>query len=115
MEQRTYTMDESEAHAQGPLFCAEGDTLVVELPSRPSTGYRWELESLPDGVTCTGESFRRKEGVDPEAVGGGGTELWNFKVRRFSHGATIKLSLRRVWEDEDAIRSCLVSLMPSES
>lgn len=112
MTGRIYTMGEDEKHAQAPLTCAEGDVVKVELPSVPSTGYTWELEHMPEGISFWHQHFAPREGADAETAGAGGADIFRFKVRSRPRGS-IRLGLRRIWDDGEAVRSCLLTLMPA--
>jgi inhibitor of cysteine peptidase len=75
-----------------------GETLVVRLPSNPSTGYGWVNSS-------SGETTLRREidgtyqpGPRPEGVvGSGGTEVWQFRVIHVGR-ESLRFEYQRPWE-----------------
>ena len=75
-----------------------GETIEVSLAENPSTGYRWEVEALDNGVVSAGESS-----FSPTAggVGAGGTRHMTFRLHHAGSGRIV-LALRRRWEPADA-------------
>lgn len=86
----------------GPVTLSVGDTLVVALPSNPSTGYRWALDRAPAAVVLEphGEATYVPDPARAPMPGAGGTETF-----RYVAGAVGKTRLvlvyRRSWEPED--------------
>jgi len=73
-----------------------GTSFVVELGSTPTTGYRWQLPTVPDGIELLDRDFTAPAGG---AVGGGGTEVFHLRSNRTGHVELI-FELRREWEAE---------------
>ncbi|MBM3152525.1 MAG: protease inhibitor I42 family protein [Chloroflexi bacterium] len=83
----------------GSVSIAMGQTLVIELPSNPTTGYSWFIESIDEAVVRQeGEATYSPVGGEPNLVGGGGVETWRFTP--VAAGAcTLTLAYLRVFED----------------
>ncbi len=85
-----------EARDRGTSIGAEpGETVLVRLSETPSTGYRWALDHIDDGVLA-------KEGSEfvlphDAAIGAAGQRTFAFKATNRGVGR-IALSLRRGWE-----------------
>ncbi|KAF0207417.1 MAG: protease inhibitor I42 family protein [Actinomycetota bacterium] len=73
-----------------------GGTLEVRLPSNPSTGYAWQVLSVPGFMTQDGPS-EFKQGGAAGAVGASGIEVLRFTSKEGGSG-TLKLEYRRSWE-----------------
>lgn len=73
-----------------------GQTLEVTLPSNPSTGYSWQIASLPACLESTGESEFESE-AEEGVVGAGGMETLTFKATKAGTG-TLELEYKRPWE-----------------
>ena len=77
----------------------KGDTLVIEIPEIPTTGYKWEIEEIDNKVIEFSESIFSIS-LD-SGIGGGGLRKYYFKI--LSSGMTkIQLSLRRKWESDNS-------------
>jgi len=77
------------------VHASTGDEIQVQLEETPTTGYRWHLTGMDDGVlTQQGSSF------DPgTAIGAAGMRIFVFHAGK-PGTATLSLLLRRPWEDE---------------
>lgn len=86
----------------GPVTLSVGDTLVVTLPSNPSTGYRWALDSAPSPVLLEphGEATYVPDPARTPRPGAGGTETFRY-VAGAVGGTRAVLVYRRSWEAED--------------
>lgn len=77
-----------------------GDSLVIELPENPTTGYRWIRE--PD----SSPSVRLRANTFNRATGGGfgapGVRHLEYEVVHIGD-APVELHYRQAWEDERAI------------
>ncbi|MFC6015869.1 protease inhibitor I42 family protein [Plantactinospora solaniradicis] len=73
-----------------------GDVVVVQLPETPSSGFRWQLDTVDASVLApAGDSFR----PDQAGLGGGGIRQLRFTV--VGPGRTsVRLGLRRGWETD---------------
>jgi len=72
---------------------AVGDDVVVRLAENRTTGFRWELDDLPAGVTLVDDAF---EAPDPGRPGQGGVH--SFRMRATGPGQyRVAAGLRRSW------------------
>ena len=101
-----------------------GQTFLIKLPSNPTTGYSWQLLSLPpDSIHLQNKRFRQDRLsqisagqepndqtttlqqfgdsepniVEPELVGVGGMEIWTFKALK-ADSIELLFEYRRPWE-----------------
>lgn len=81
---------------QCPLNLRVGQELVLNLPSNPSTGFRWKVRAAaPTLLTPLGpEAYLPPEG---NAVGGEGISRWHFRASHTGNGRLL-LSYQRPWE-----------------
>lgn len=64
----------------GQVTLEAGQTLAISLPSNPSTGYSWEVESIDAAVLSqTGDPEFESE-AEGDVVGAGGTETFRFEA-----------------------------------
>jgi len=71
-----------------------GEPFDVELDAAPSTGYTWELETIPVGMQMLGKDFRQPQDA---LIGDGGTQVFHLKTEspgRFE----LSFALKRRWE-----------------
>jgi predicted secreted protein len=74
-----------------------GDLIVIQLSENPSTGYRWEIDSVNATIIDLIDStFSQVLGT---GIGGGGTRTFVFTIRSIGT-SKVSLSLRREWEPE---------------
>ena len=73
-----------------------GTPFDVKLASGPSTGYIWELQSLPEGVLLLGSDYSES---DPATIGGGGTQVFHLETQRPGRFNLVFVHKRR-WETE---------------
>lgn len=73
-----------------------GQTLILNLPGQPTTGYRWQLLDSAEGVleSLGPEVFRSP---DSDLVGGEGIFTWRFQVAGSGAGR-LYLTYARPWE-----------------
>jgi inhibitor of cysteine peptidase len=72
--------------------------LLVSLPANPSTGYSWNVTSLPSVLATTGEpSFVPDSKGATAAVGAGGTTTYTFRATGKGAGK-LELGYLRPWE-----------------
>jgi|SRR6267142_2940080 len=75
------------------------DTIVINLPESPTTGYHWEIEQ-------SGEPVLALQGSDfvpaDSGVGGGGSHTFTF-VAKQTGTAMIGLKHWREWEGETSV------------
>jgi inhibitor of cysteine peptidase len=78
-----------------------GQEMILRLPSNPTTGYRWEIETLNlDLLQPIGEAeFVPDEPGGEQLVGVGGVEVFQFLA--LAPGTTdLRLIYHRTWESE---------------
>ena len=77
-----------------------GQSLVVSLPSNPSTGFRWEVETIDAAVlTQVGEAEYQSLGSEiPPPEGQGGIETFHFEAVGTGE-SPLRLFYRRPFED----------------
>lgn len=80
----------------GVVAVERGDSIVIELPDQPTTGYRWEIASVdPALVEIEGSEF----GSSGPGIGAGGIATWRLRAR--APGRTrLELARRRPWEHD---------------
>lgn len=94
MAQITLTINESGKTQKAKV----GDTIIVQLPENPTTGYRWELKEIDKAIEPPEIQYKPDEGAQ---MGGGGTKTFEFKLK--SKGTTtIKIINKRSWEPENS-------------
>jgi inhibitor of cysteine peptidase len=73
-----------------------GETLRVQLPENPTTGYRWHLQT---GVTPMLRLVQDSFEASGSALGGTGLRCWSFAA---DHAGSIELrmELRRSWQPQ---------------
>lgn len=73
-----------------------GATLVVKLPSNPSTGYNWTVAGEPSPLKLQKASFHKAK-TKANSVGASGTAVFQLSASA-SGMATLTLVYRRSWE-----------------
>ena len=76
------------------LTVAVGAPFDVELGSAPTTGYMWQLESVPAGVQLLGTDFSQPPNA---AIGDGGTQVFHLKTEHAGR-FELRFELKRRWE-----------------
>jgi predicted secreted protein len=81
---------------------ARGETLTVRLESNGTTGYQWEIASLPRNLRRVSDSYEApKQGRGASAVAGaGGNQIFVFKGAAVGRG-TLRLVYRQPWNRKD--------------
>jgi len=102
----------TEADNEKALSVASGETLVINLPENPTTGYRWQLDSLDSRlIDVAGDSYIPSQGAK---IGGGGTRT--FTLHALSSGTVrISLKLKREWEPADTYASHFAIIVDVQS
>ena len=92
----------SPAQSGTSVELASGQSLLVRLPSNPSTGYRWIYVEPKDAVLrVDGPSSFEAQSAGGGAAGAGGTEIW--KLAPFKPGQQqLRFEYRRPWEQDVA-------------
>jgi inhibitor of cysteine peptidase len=89
------------------LAARVGDTLTIEVPENPTTGFRWAPVGVDSNmVDLQTDDFRPEVSA---AVGGGGVRLFRFLVK--APGLVrLQLKLVRTWESGAASKTFDVTL-----
>jgi inhibitor of cysteine peptidase len=77
-----------------------GDTFAVQLPENPTTGYRWAIQSLDDGVLELQSSEYAL--AASSGMGGGGQRVLSFRAKAVGT-ANLQLKEWREWEGDASI------------
>ncbi|KQN44047.1 peptidase inhibitor I42 [Pseudomonas sp. Leaf48] len=82
-----------------PVKLTSGQTLILTLPSNPSTGYRWAIQDSAGGVlhTLGPEVYRNPE--DAGIVGAAGVSTWRFQAFATGTGR-LRLTSQQPWAPE---------------
>lgn len=95
-----------------PTHLLTGQTLIVSLPSNPTTGYRWAIQDSAGGVL---------RGLGPEVyastdegqlLGSGGHSIWRFEAFAAGNGR-LRLTSQQPWEPEaepDQVFDCPITV-----
>jgi inhibitor of cysteine peptidase len=88
-----------------------GQALAVRLPSNPTTGYRWEIDTLNQQLLePVGEvEFVQDDRGGEEFVGVGGVEVFHFLALEPGR-SELKLIYHRTWESEAPLEIFEVSI-----
>ncbi len=76
------------------IFPAPEDTVRIELPEVPTSGYSWLWVERPRGLTVLDDGYKEKE----EGIGGARVREFVAQVSSDAQPAVISLQRRRVWE-----------------
>jgi inhibitor of cysteine peptidase len=74
---------------------AQGGTLVVELPSNPSTGYSWAVKGDPAPLKLASSDYKQPD--QPGKAGVPGVQRFQLQAA-ITGTSTLKLVYRRPWE-----------------
>ena len=87
-----------------PFDMAQGEELIVRLPSNPSTGFDWEVVQLPAFIEQVGKREFARDSKRSGIVGVGGVTIWRFHIVSPGTGV-IGFTYRRPWETQPPIES----------
>lgn len=84
-----------------PLKLHQGQSLLVTLPSNPTTGYRWTIEQNAGQVlrSLGAEAYQADE--DGQLIGNGGQSIWRYRAEHVGQDR-LRMSYQRPWETEQA-------------
>ncbi|NPV49933.1 MAG: protease inhibitor I42 family protein [Candidatus Methanofastidiosum sp.] len=85
-----YTQD-----TKGPITVKKGDTFKISLTSNPTTGYQWNADFDENLIELVNTSYKADE---PQLIGSGGTEIFEFKVIGSNADTNIQFTYSRSWE-----------------
>lgn len=85
--------------SQCPVRLDNGQNLILNLPSNPSTGYRWAIQDSAGGVLkgLGPEVYRNPE--DAGIVGAAGVSTWRFQAFNAGTGR-LRLTYQQPWAPE---------------
>ncbi|MBT2295347.1 protease inhibitor I42 family protein [Pseudomonas fluorescens] len=85
--------------SQCPVQLTSGQNLILNLPSNPSTGYRWAIQDSAGGVlkALGPEVYRNPE--DAGIVGAAGVSTWRFQAFAAGTGR-LRLTYQQPWAPE---------------
>jgi inhibitor of cysteine peptidase len=72
-----------------------GESLELQLPENPTTGYRWHLLGNENDVLQMRETTFQRSG---DNLGAGGLRTWRLQAARVGT-VVLDLAYRRPWED----------------
>ncbi|GGJ79710.1 protease inhibitor I42 family protein [Pseudomonas matsuisoli] len=93
----TVTLDQDKTQSCAPLVLQKGQTLILTLPSNPTTGFRWTLseDASPQLRNLGPEVYTNPE--EEGLIGAEGTSTWRFRAAEVGR-AHLKLAYQRPWE-----------------
>lgn len=96
----TVSLDEARVN-RCPLQLARGQTLLINLRSNPTSGFRWQVQDAAPGVlrSLGPEVYSNPE--DRGLVGSAGQSSWRFAAAQPGSGRLL-LVYRRPWEADVA-------------
>ncbi|MCO8170676.1 protease inhibitor I42 family protein [Pseudomonas sp. 21LCFQ02] len=85
-----------------PLTLSTGQTLILSLPSNPTTGYRWQVRDAAPGVLRSlGPEVYNADQSKELVVGNGGQSVWRFKADSAGTG-NLSLTYQQAWDADSA-------------
>ncbi|QKE62694.1 protease inhibitor I42 family protein [Aquipseudomonas campi] len=80
-----------------PMELSTGQTLVISLPSNPTTGFRWVVADAAPGVlrSLGPEVYTTPE--DAGLVGSAGQSTWRYQAQQSGNGRLL-MHYQRPWE-----------------
>jgi inhibitor of cysteine peptidase len=88
-------IDETWNHREAEV--AVGDSLKLELPENPTTGYRWSLPEVGPTLRILEDSYNSSTG----GPGGGGVRQWTLAAEK-AGAVSLQLELKRSWQPQPA-------------
>lgn len=89
-QERVYTED-----SYGTINLKKGDTFKIILKSNPTTGYQWNADFDETLIELVNTSYKADE---PQLMGSGGTEIFEFKIIGSNTDTNIRFTYARPWE-----------------
>ena len=87
----------NDSNQQQTIYVKPKETLIVKLPSNPSTGYMWQFTPPEDGTVKQVGDWKHTPSKK-NTPGAGGETTWRL-VAGQSGEATLQFFYRRPWED----------------
>ena len=96
------SIDFDEDNDGSTCVAAVGDEITLTLGETPTSGYRWTIGSIDDGLLELVDDVYEP----PEAgrLGGKGSHRWTFRVVGPGTGG-LRLVLKRAWDADSAVSS----------
>ncbi|WP_122411635.1 protease inhibitor I42 family protein [Pseudomonas viridiflava] len=69
-----------------PLSLKAGQTLILTLPSNPTTGFRWLTQNPAQDILRSLGPEVYANGGNKEMIGSGGESVWRFKAAQAGSG-----------------------------
>lgn len=88
---------QEDQQAECPLQLYRGQTLTINLPSNPTTGFRWMLVKAAPGVLTSLGSEVYTNPEDAGMVGAAGKSTWRFRAHQAGQDALL-MQYQRPWE-----------------
>jgi inhibitor of cysteine peptidase len=85
----------SQASNGGTVSARVGDSLIIELPETPTTGFQWSPVAL--NATIVEQQGDEFTPTSDSTVGGGGTRVFRFLIKGRGSGH-LQFKLARAWE-----------------
>lgn len=101
-----------EEQSDCPVHLASGQTLILELPSNPTTGFRWQVRSPTSTVlhSLGPEVYSSAEQMD--MVGSAGKSVWRYKAAAPGTGQLLMV-YQQPWAPEvtpQAVFDCSITV-----
>jgi predicted secreted protein len=81
------------------IFVTVGTEFTLSLKSTPTTGYAWEVQTLPEGIQLLGSDYENEKPVHD--IRPGASVMHLFRFRALTTGQhMITFMLKRPWESD---------------
>jgi inhibitor of cysteine peptidase len=97
---------EIEVRGAGSVTVSPSDTIVIQLPENPTTGYQWTSVTIPDLLELTSSEFAPPDRLAP---GAGGERVIRVSATRSGNGEVI-VRLVRAWQPAAPLEEVRVSV-----
>jgi predicted secreted protein len=78
------------------ILAQTGLPFTIELKSGPSTGYQWQIPSVPEGIEPLGSEYVPAPNAQ---IGDAVTQDFRFRANTAGH-YSLRFVLKRAWESE---------------
>ncbi|QHF04708.1 peptidase inhibitor I42 [Pseudomonas asturiensis] len=82
-----------------PLSLKTGQTLILTLPSNPTTGFRWLTQNPAQNILRSLGPEVYANGANKEMIGSGGESVWRYKATEAGTGRLLMVS-QQPWAPE---------------
>lgn len=88
-----------------------GDALLIEIPEAPSSGFRWQLAEVPDGLALVRDEYHPPEvqGHADPILGGRGQHRFLLRIDTAGR-REVRWELRRPWQRDEAAETFAVAI-----